>query len=157
MKRLLILALVIAAAGCSAPPAPPARADTAADTPSPSAEPDAPATTQPPPAPSVDDGAAGNDTTVPVRFQGEWAADTAACTSPGHESQLRIDGDRIAFHESSGEILSVASDGSGLTIVARLTGEGETHEGTYRFRLSEDGKTLTDTSSGMGMVRRRCQ
>lgn len=156
MKRQLILALVIATAGCSAPPAPTAPADAAADTPSPAAEPDAPATTQPAPAPDVDD-AAANDTTVPVRFRGEWAADSAACTSPGHESQLRMDGDRIAFHESSGEILSVAGGGSGLSIVARLTGEGETREAAYRFRLSEDGKTLTDTSSGMGMVRRRCE
>ena len=41
-------------------------------------------------------------------------------------------------------------------MVAQLTGEGETREATYRFRLSGDGNTLTDIGTGMGMVRRRC-
>jgi hypothetical protein len=154
MNRHLIPCLaIIVIAGCSAPRAP---TEAAADASSPTTRTEAPATTSPAPAPASDDTPATDGNTVPVRFQGEWAADAAACTSPGHASQPRIDADRIAFHESSGAIQSVANDDPDLTIVARLTGEGETREATYRFRLSADGSTLTDTSSGMGMVRRRC-
>jgi hypothetical protein len=151
MKRHpALLALAIAVAGCSAPRPP---AEAAADT-SPAGT-DTPATASPEPTPAVGDTPA-NGNTVPSGFQGEWAADAAACTSPGHETQLRIDADRIAFHESSGAIESVAGGNPDLTIVARLTGEGETREATYRFRLSSDGNTLTDIGSGTGMVRQRC-
>jgi hypothetical protein len=133
MKRHLIAALAIAmaAAGCSAERTP---AGASADAPPPAA----------------------GAITVPARFLGEWAIDAAACTSPGHESQLGITADRIAFHESNGTIQSVAGDDSNLTVVARLTGEGETREATYRFRLSADGRTLTDIGSGTGMARQRC-
>jgi hypothetical protein len=153
MKRPIVLILAICAiAGCNAPRPP---ADAAADTPPAAVDADLPAA-NPAPAPEADDTPATDGNTVPVAFQGEWATDAAACTSPGHESQLRIDADRIAFHESSGAIQSVASDGASLTIVAQLTGEGETREATYRFRLSDDGNMLTDAGSGVGMVRKRC-
>lgn len=156
MERHLILALAIAiaAAGCSAERTP---ADATANASSTTADTSAPpATVNGTPAPPVDDAPAAGGATVPSRFQGEWAIDAAACASPGHESQLRIGADRIAFHESSGAIRSVASGDSDLTVVAQLTGEGETREATYRFRLSGDGNTLTDIGTGMGMVRRRC-
>ena len=154
MKRQLILALVILSiAGCSAPRAP---AGAAADAPA-NADTDMSSATEPAPAPTADDTQPAIDTVVPAAFLGEWATDAAACARPGDESRLRIDADRIAFHESSGAIVSVAGDAAGLTIVAQLTGEGETREATYRFRLSGDGNTLTDTTSGgLGMVRQRC-
>ena len=154
MKRHLIpaLAIAIAATGCSAERTP---AGTSADAPPPAADPGVRAANEAP-APPVDDVPAAHATTVPARFLGEWAIDAAACTRPGHESQLSIAADRIAFHESSGTIQSVAGDDSDLTVVARLTGEGETREATYRFRLSADGRTLTDIGSGTGMTRRRC-
>ena len=152
MKRQLILALAIFALdGCSAPRAP---AGAAADAPA-NADTDMSTATEPAPAPTADDTQPAIDTVVPAAFLGEWAADAAACARPGDESRLRIDADRIAFHESSGAIVSVAGDAADLTLVAQLTGEGETREATYRFRLS-DGDTLTDTSSGTGMVRQRC-
>lgn len=153
MKRQLILALAIfALAGCSAPRAP---AGAAADAPA-NADTDISTATEPAPAPTPDDTQPAIDTVVPAAFLGEWAADAAACARPGDESRLRIDADRIAFHESSGAIQSVASGDSDLTVVAQLIGEGETREAAYRFRLSGDGNTLTDIGTGMGMVRRRC-
>jgi hypothetical protein len=154
MKRHLIAALAIAmaAAGCSAERTP---AGASADAPPPAADTGVRAANEAP-APPVNDVPAADATTVPARFVGEWAIDAAACTSPGHESQLGITTDRIAFHESSGTIQSVAGDDSNLTLVARLTGEGETREATYRFRLSADGRTLTDIGSGTGMARQRC-
>lgn len=156
MKRHLIpaLAIAISAAGCSAERTPADATANASPTTAGTSAP--PATGNGTPAPPVDDVPVADGTTVPARFLGEWAIDAAACTSPGHESQLSIGADRIAFHESSGTIQSVASDDADLTVVAQLTGEGETREATYRFRLSGDGNTLTDISSGMGMARQRC-
>jgi len=92
---------------------------------------------------------------VPERFRGDYAADTPACSTSAHESRLTIGAWRIRFHESSGAITAVdAGEGGDIAITAELTGEGETREATYRFNLSDDGQTLTDTDSGM--TRRRC-
>ena len=90
---------------------------------------------------------------VPERYRGEWAATAEACDRPGEVSQLVIGEDSIRFHESEGPVLSLAERGSELTLLARLTGEGETREASYTFRLSADGDTLTDLH---GFVRRRC-
>jgi hypothetical protein len=155
--RHLVLALAIAAvvAGCSdrTPADTTDTTDTTAPVTTPTPTP--PGDTAPPPGdttPPVDD----STTTVPPRFQGNWAADAAACASTGHESHLMIGADRIEFHESSGTVKSVMSSGSELTIVASVTGEGGTRDATYRFRLSDDGNMLTDTGSGTSMVRHRC-
>jgi len=150
MRRwILALAIAAAVAGCDADRA----AGDDAATPPPAAGPTTPpAADTTPPADDLPDDA----TTVPARFQGTYAADAAACGAPGHESHLTIGADAIAFHESSGTITSVASGADDLTVVAILTGEGETREATYRFRLSADGSTLTDMTSGPGMVRQRC-
>lgn len=93
------------------------------------------------------------DAAVPSRFQGSYAADQAACDAPGNPTQLTIDEDSISFHESTGPVTEVSSSPSEVTITAELTGEGETREATYRFRLSDDGRTLTDQDGGMERVR----
>lgn len=156
MRRwIFALAIAAAVACCDADRVP---GDDAATLP-PAAVPTTPpaADVTPPADARPDDGMPPADgTTVPVRFQGTYATDAAACGAPSHESHLTIGADNIAFHESSGTITSVASDAEDLTMVAILTGEGETREATYRFRLSADGSTLTDMTSGPGMVRQRC-
>ena len=143
----LALALVLLA-GCDAG----RDADPVAAEDAPAADADAPPATVPPPVPEPDPGTDG-DATVPVRFQGSYASDAAACEAPGNPTQLDIDSDSISFHESAGPILAVASGPSDVTITAELTGEGETREATYRFRLSDDAGTLTDLGSGMERVR----
>ena len=161
MRRwLLALAIAAAVAGCDADRV---SGDDATTLPSAAVPTTSPAADVTPPADAMpDDGLPPADgTTVPARFQGAYATDAAACGAPGHESHLTIGADNIAFHESSGTITSVAgtsvaSDADDLTVVAILTGEGETREATYRFRLSADGNTLTDMTSGPGMVRQRC-
>lgn len=95
--------------------------------------------------------------TVPERFQGEWNSTPADCGTGNNPSRLRIGADDIRFHESSGTITSVTvRDGLDITLAADMTGEGEVFESTYGFRLSDDGNTLTDTTSGTGMARHRC-
>ncbi|KGM55818.1 hypothetical protein N800_11975 [Lysobacter daejeonensis GH1-9] len=61
---------------------------------------------------------------------------------------------RIQFHESSGSIEQAHVTGNTLQLAARLTGEGETREATYRFELLQDGLQLRDLDHGM--VRVRC-
>ena len=90
---------------------------------------------------------------VPERFRGEWAADAEACDRPGEVTQLVIEDDSIRFHESEGPIASLVERGNELTLLARLTGEGETRDASYTFVLSADGNTLTDLN---GFARRRC-
>lgn len=150
----LALAIAAAAAGCSDR----TPADNAADTTTPPATTPAPTPPADPAPPPGDDTPPADDSTtsVPARFQGRWASDAAACASTGHESHLMIGADSIEFHESSGTVKSVMSSGSDLTVVASVTGEGETRDATYRFRLSDDGNMLTDMSSGTGMMRHRC-
>ena len=152
VKHLVLVLAMTAMAACNA--------EHADDATPPSADATSPtADTAPPPSsdgttatPSPHD----SDATIPLAFQGDWAANAAACASAGHESRLSIGSDHIRFQESSGTIKSVASGPTDITIVAILTGEGETREATYRFRLSADGTTLADLGSGTGMVRRRC-
>ena len=100
--------------------------------------------------------AADPDDTIPAAFQGRWAADVTACRKPADESQLELQSNRAAFFEGSGPIKSVVVDGDVVTLVAELSSEGETDETTYAFRLSDTGSTLTDISTGPGMVRHHC-
>ncbi len=153
LEYLLLAFAITAASGCNADRAP---ANDAAAPPPQASEPAAPpADTTPPPTDTPSPPSDGDDTaTVPSRFRGNWATDAAACAVAGHESRLAIGADTIQFHESSGAITSVASGGNDLTVTAQLSGEGETREATYRFRLSDDGNTLTDI--GGGMARHRC-
>lgn len=144
MRIPMIALAALLAGGCGAPDD--GSAGTAARTPA--------ATATPPPPAASTPAQPASDTTVPKRFQGEYAADTAACSSPGHESRLVIGAWRIRFHESAGAIIGVESSRNALSITAELAGEGETRQATYHFNVSDDGQALTDTDSGM--ARRRC-
>ena len=167
MKPLLLAFAIAALVACNdatppsdATPATPPAADTP------------PADAAPPPPPNGDTGVppvddddnddadqdddANDDVvgTIPARFRGEWNTDTAACGSGSNDSRLVIAADTIRFYESSGPVQSASADDNELTVVVRLTGEGETRDATYRFRLSADGRTLTDADSGL--ARQRC-
>lgn len=146
----LFLALsLVPAAGCD-----PGRDDGAAVAP---ADVDTSPAAVPPPVADPDEDEDGDgdgpDASVPTRYQGSFASDAAACDAPGNPTRLTIGGETIRFHESSGPVTGVASGPSDVAITAELTGEGETREATYRFRLSDDGGTLTDLGSGMERVR----
>lgn len=143
--RIHVIALgLLLAAGCTAQDI-----DTEATAPAADAQAPTPAVPEPESAPEPP-----TTDTVPAQFQGDYAADIAACTAPGHVTQLTIGDSRIEFHESSGEIIAVEARGNDIDITARLTGEGETREAASSFRLSDDGQTLTDTVNGL--ARQRC-
>ena len=165
MKRMLTVLAMVALMACNdaTPPAETtAGAAPVADAPPADAEPlpDDSGDSGAPPA-IVDDDAdddSGEDDVaraIPARFHGEWNTDAAACGSGSNESRLVIAADTIRFYESSGPVQSASVDDNELTVVVRLTGEGETRDATYRFRLSADGATLTDADSAL--ARQRCR
>ncbi|HYG26874.1 MAG TPA: hypothetical protein VD906_08200, partial [Caulobacteraceae bacterium] len=81
--------------------------------------------------------AQGERGVVPAAYQGEWNADLEACGTGMHDSKLEIGPDTISFYESSGRIKSASEwEGGDLTILADVTGEGETRETTHTYRLS---------------------
>jgi hypothetical protein len=119
------------------PPAPPAAPQTPASP--------APAPTSPAAPVSQQD--------VPSRFRGRYAGDAAACAQPVQETALDIQARRIEFHEGAGDVIAVRSDGDEIAIDAGMTGEGETWQRTYRFRLEADDNALVDAESGLRRVR----
>lgn len=139
-------------------------ADAPRDVPNPSlppstqpAGPDAapPAATPPGPAPQrqPDAAPAASDARVPAAYLGEWQRTGTSCATRD-ETRLRIEPQRVTFHESSGAVRSIEHDGDRLTLALRMTGEGETRDATYRFGLSNDGRWLTDLDHDL--VRERC-
>lgn len=92
---------------------------------------------------------------IPARFRGEWQRDTGNCGN-ADEGRLLIGPESVRFHESDGALQALHADDEQLDVALQLRGEGHSWEATYRFRLSEDGRRLTDLSSGNGMVRLRC-
>lgn len=88
---------------------------------------------------------------IPARFHGVYARE-GACGRAGDESRLSLTFERAEFHESSGAVRRATGSADALDVVVRLSGEGETREATYRYRL--DGDRLVDRDGGM--VRVRC-
>ena len=152
---LLLITFVVLAA-CSKPPAPSddvARPATAPSSTSPSST--SPSSASPAPtAPPAATPPAVPESSIPLRFQGRWAASGEACGKAGHESELALNAQSVQFHESTGPVTQATVEDDQLTLVARLTGEGETRDATYRFTLSDGDSVLTDADHGL--VRRRC-
>jgi len=154
MKLARFALTTLLALGCACNAERPATSDTGAAPQATATMPTAPSDTTP--AANQATPATDPADTIPAAFQGRWAADADACRKSADESQLELQADRAAFFEGSGPIKSVVVDGDVVTLVAELTAEGEADETTYAFRLSDNGTTLTDISTGPGMVRHRC-
>lgn len=93
---------------------------------------------------------------IPPRFRGEWNRVPADCGTGLNDSRLMLSSDRVAFYESGGPVASVTHHGDDeIGVAVELAGEGQCWTAHYRFRLSDDGRTLTDIGSG-GLVRHRC-
>ena len=94
---------------------------------------------------------------VPSSFRGEWNETLEDCGTAS-EGRLVITADRIDFPASRGPITSVAPENaSEIWILAELArDQGRCWEALYRYRLSPDGKALTDTGDEFGTTRYRC-
>lgn len=106
---------------------------------------------------SVNAGAAERRTVIPAGFQGEWNIVKRDCGTSRNDSGLRIAGKLIQQFESRGKVLSVVTRGKReLAVILESSGEGETWLETQHYRLSANGKELTDARSEAAPVRYRC-
>ena len=91
---------------------------------------------------------------VPAAFRGLWAASEADCAKPA-ETRLEVGANHLTFYESRGPVASVEATGPDeIRVAIQLTGEGETNQATYRYRLIQNGAALFDVRSGL--TRYRC-
>ena len=99
-----------------------------------------------------------DDVAVPERFVGTWASSPASCGSGADDLVLRLASRHISYWESQGPIRSVIVRGDEIALIAALSGERETWLATARFKLSPNGRMLTDSISisGKEIVRYRC-
>lgn len=101
--------------------------------------------------------AAEAQSAVPARFQGDWASSLKHCGSPTDDLRLTIAASTIRFFESAGVIKAVVTNGEHeLALISELSGEGEKWLDVSHFRLSDDGRILTDVSGEPAVVRYRC-
>jgi len=100
--------------------------------------------------------AAPSTTSVPRAFQGEWNMRAADCGTSLNDSVLRLHAGKVGYFESTGPVRAVVARGRELALIAELSGEGETRLHVAQFRLSRDGRTLTDVGSAPPLVRHRC-
>ncbi|MGE5501370.1 MAG: hypothetical protein ACM3W4_05540 [Ignavibacteriales bacterium] len=136
MTRLypvLAFAVLLAACGREAPKTPPAPAPAAS--------------------PAIAGSAVVDPKRVPAAFQGVWAATEEDCAKVS-ETRLTVGADSLTFYESHGPVGRVEAAGPDEIIIhVPLTGEGETSERTFRYRLINGGSGLFDVRNGLTRIR----
>ena len=97
--------------------------------------------------------------TIPAPFRGVWNGTVLPCSPSSYDdTRLEITARRVNFYESGGTVSRVTRiDARTIRIVGRLSGEGETFTARYTFRLSADGRQLTDITQPEHFVRHRCR
>lgn len=96
--------------------------------------------------------------TVPDRFRGKWTGRRDKCGIPA-EGSLAIYADRMDFYGSRGRVLAVkVVSEREVEVTLESSAEGQVWRSMRRFRLSEDGRSLTDvTEPKYQTVRVRCE
>jgi hypothetical protein len=90
---------------------------------------------------------------IPAAFLGEWNVSLQACGTGLDESRMRVEPQRVLFHESEAEAERVTiHDPRSITIEGPFQGEGESWNGHLRMDLSASGQALTIGD----LTRRRC-
>ena len=96
------------------------------------------------------------DTTIPDPFRGQWAGRQTECGRAA-ESSLRVTADSVNFYASRGRVLAVdVMKDREIEVLLESSGEGQVWRQTRRFKLSEDGQSLTDLTTEGHVVRGRC-
>ena len=94
---------------------------------------------------------------VPAPFRGEWEVDGRLCGTGEGDGRLVVSAGQLEFYESIGPVRAVIVETPlDVTVVAELSGEGETWLERHRFRLSRDHRTLEDAFEGGSVTRHRC-
>lgn len=101
--------------------------------------------------------AATRQASVPSQFHGEWNIDIKDCGTSLNDSRLRIGPTRIRHYESVDNVLAVVVEGRReIAMIAKSSGEGDTRLATLQYKLSADGRRLTDIRNEQPVVRYRC-
>jgi hypothetical protein len=95
---------------------------------------------------------------MPAPFRGEWASDRASCGNDASDSRLHITAREVMFYESGGPVRAVQRLDARTVRVRLLATDdmGERGAASYTFRLSADGRRLTNLTDGSGVPRIRC-
>ena len=90
---------------------------------------------------------------IPAAFLGEWNVSLEDCGTGLDLSRMRVEPQRVLFHESEAEAKQVTVEGPrSITIEGPFQGEGESWNGRLRMDLSASGEALTIGD----LTRRRC-
>ena len=90
---------------------------------------------------------------IPAAFLGEWNVSLEDCGTGLDLSRMRVEPQRVLFHESEAEARRVTVDGPrSITIEGPFQGEGESWEGRLRMDISASGEALTIGD----LTRQRC-
>jgi hypothetical protein len=96
---------------------------------------------------------------APAAFQGWWVGQEAACAAWADDSQVEIGPRHIRFYAGEGPITRVERRGRREIVIHALirSGEDDSREATaVRFRLSPDGRQLTEIGEDSSFARKRC-
>ena len=142
-RLAICCALAIAAAACSSEPeeATPTERDPAADVNVGTFQ--AGSGETPTDEATATDLAIGEPGVVPAAFRGVWDYQDGTCMASS-DLRVEIGTERMEFYESVGEVTDVRRiDANTVDITMAMEGEGERWTVDRRFRLSNNGRTLT--------------
>lgn len=95
----------------------------------------------------------------PAAFQGWWVGQEAACSAWADDSQVVVGAHHIRFYAGEGPITGVERRGRREIVIHALmqSGEDDPKEAmSFRFRLSPDGRRLTEVGEDNTFDRKRC-
>lgn len=96
-------------------------------------------------------------TPVPAAFQDLWAGAGKSCRPGADSSQLRFTADRMRYFRVDAPILKLQRRGAREIVLETDFLMGDVYERrTFRFRLSADGRQLTEIGPVGSTVRKRC-
>lgn len=99
---------------------------------------------------------AADERFIPDSWIGEWNARLEDCGTGNNESRLRIERDRVLFHENGGKVRGAFLRGPfEIVIVLDMSGEGETWIDSHHFVMSAGGNYIR-TTGDEPLVRYRC-
>lgn len=97
------------------------------------------------------------DDGIPHGLRGRWTGLEDRCGDPAAPMELRIENDRLVFHESVGRVTAITPSADGSVLVdAAFTGEGQSWTRRLTMIPQDGGQRLRIDGDGNGVTRKRC-
>jgi len=90
---------------------------------------------------------------IPVDFRGAWNMVAADCGTTS-EGSMTVEAHALRLYEGGGPVTSVVRRGNVITVTATWNAEGTVEKVAFDMRLSPDGETITNLTTGA--VSHRC-